>query len=65
MKFRLTKASDWKFEEEIEINTLEDLVALQNKYTNCGGDSDYVWVNPSLVVDFDEEEITIYDYYLE
>ena len=65
MKFRLTKASDWKFEEEIEINSLEDLITLQNKYKNYEGDPDYVWDNPSLVIDFNEKEITIYDNYLE
>ena len=65
MKFRLTKASDWKFEEEIEINSLDDLITLQNKYKNYEGDPDYVWDNPSLVIDFNEKEITIYDNYLE
>jgi len=28
MKFKLTKASDWNFETEIEINTLDDLLKL-------------------------------------
>jgi hypothetical protein len=65
MKFRLIKASDFEFEEEVEINSLEDLIALQNKYTNCEGASDYSWVNPSLVIDFNEREIIIYDYYIE
>ena len=63
MKFKIKKASDWKFEEEIEINTLEDLITLQNKYTNR--ESDYIQDNPSLVVDFNEKEIIIYDNYLE
>lgn len=65
MKFRLTKASEWEFEEEIEINSLEDLIALQNKYTNYEGANDCAWKNPSLIVDFNEKDITIYDYYLE
>lgn len=65
MKFRLTKASEWEFEEEVEINSLEDLIALQNKYTNYEGANDCAWANPSLVINFDEGDITIYDYYLE
>lgn len=65
MKFRLTKASEWEFEDEVEINSLEDLIALQNKYTNYEGANDCAWPNPSLVIDFNEKDITIYDYYLE
>lgn len=65
MKFRLTKASEWEFEEEVEINSLEDLENLQKLYTNCKRASDYAWKKPKLIVDFNEKEITIYDYYIE
>ena len=65
MKFRLTKASEWEFEDEVEINSLEDLENLQKLYTNCEGANDCAWTNPSLVINFDEGDITIYDYYLE
>lgn len=66
MKFRLTKASNWGFsEEEIEIDSLEDLESLQDLYTNCEGAPDWAWKEPALVVDFNKREITIYDYYLE
>lgn len=59
MKVHLEKASDWQFKEYIEINTLEDLIALQKKYKE------------DLVVNFTnnnyskEPFITIYDDYLE
>jgi len=31
MKFQVTKASDWDYKEEVEINTLEELVELSKK----------------------------------
>lgn len=32
MVFELTKSSDWKFKEEIEINSFEDLQNLQKRF---------------------------------
>lgn len=49
MTFTLYKASDWKFREEITVNSIEDL---RNIY-------------PRLIVNFDDMEITIYDDYVE
>ena len=51
MKFRLEKASDWGFEKEVEINTLEELMALVEEY------------GEDLVIN--KERIIIYDDYLE
>ena len=31
MKFQVTKASDWDYKEEVEINTLEELVDFSKK----------------------------------
>lgn len=53
MKFKLEKASDWDFKEEIEIKTLDDLECLYKKYKE------------ELIVDFKEKIITIYDSYIE
>jgi hypothetical protein len=53
MKFKLTKASDWNYESEVEINTLEELV----NFTKENGNR--------VVLDTDDSEITIYDNYLE
>ena len=57
MKFLVTKASDLDYEEYVEINTLEELKALSDKY------------NEELVINFDStrgfNQITIYDDYLE
>ena len=64
MIFKVTKASDWDFEEEdVEINTLDELKQLQEKYA-IPEDNTY-WKNPSLIIDFNNKSITVYDYYLE
>ena len=34
MEFNLTKASDWEFKKEIEINTLEELLEFHQKVKN-------------------------------
>ena len=49
MKFKIRKVSDWNYEKEIEINTLQDLNDLYKKY-DC-----------ELIVSFDDNYITIYD----
>lgn len=64
MIFKVTKSSDWSFEEEeVEINTLDELKQLQEKYA-IPEDNIY-WKNPSLIIDFNDKSITVYDYYLE
>lgn len=63
MKFTLMKSSDWSFEETIEINTLEDLKELQDKYKIP--DNPEIWGNPSLIINFNTHIIEIYDYYRE
>ena len=52
---KLRKASDWwNFKETIEVNTLEDLRKLSEKY-NCS----------EFIVKFEDNEIMIYDDYME
>ena len=51
MKFKLSKASDWGFEDSIDVSTLEDLLDIIAKY-EC-----------SLVLN--EDSIILYDDYLE
>lgn len=63
MEFTLRKASDWDFEETVEINTLEDLKELQEKYKIP--DNPGIWENPSLIINFNTHIIEIYDYYRE
>lgn len=69
MTFKLRKASDWEFEETVEINTIEDLKRLQDRYRNADGG---IWAG-TLIVDFHSDlsgirevpTITIYDSYIE
>lgn len=63
MEFTLIKSSDLDFEETVEINTLEDLKELQDKYKipdNPGN-----WENPALIINFNNHIIEIYNYYRE
>ena len=53
MKFELLKASNRRFKKELEINTLEDLWNIYEKYEN------------DLVVNFKDNQIIIYDDYME
>jgi hypothetical protein len=50
MKFKIRKASDWKYKSELEINTLEELI-------------NFVEENGEIILD--EDEIMIYDDYIE
>jgi hypothetical protein len=50
MKYILRKASDDNFEKEIEVNDMEDLRALGHH---------------QFIVNFENMEITIYDWYVE
>lgn len=63
MEFTLMKSSDWDFEETVEINTLEDLKGLQDKYKIP--DNTENWENPPLIINFNSHIIEIYDYYRE
>lgn len=63
MEFTLIKSSDWDFEETIEINTLEDLKELQDKYKVP--DNPGIWENPALIINFNNHIIEIYNYYKE
>ena len=50
MKYILRKASDDNFKKEVEVNNMEDLRALGSH---------------EFIVDFEDMEITIYDWYVE
>lgn len=73
MKFKLLKASNDKFKREIEINSLEDLKALQDYYEYPRPEEEtidsihcsFLMEQPSLVIDFKTMKITVYDNYLE
>ena len=53
MKFTLRKASDYKYGEPVEVSSMEGLKMLYEIY------------GYSLVIDFEEMTITIYDDYLD
>lgn len=54
-KFTVTKASDYEYTEEVEINTIEELFKLREKYNNF----------PIIIEDnFGENTIIIYDHWL-
>lgn len=54
-KFTITKASNLNYNEDIEVNTIEELLDLIKKY-NC----------PIIIEDnFGKNLITIYDYWLD
>ena len=53
MKFTVRKASNWNFEETAIFNTLEELKDYQ---LNAGA---------SLVINFEDSDILIYDDYIE
>lgn len=64
MIFKVRRVSDWSFkEEDVEINTLDELKALQEKYATP--DEESHWENPPIIIDFNDNTIRIYDYYME
>ena len=73
MKFKLLKASNDKFKREIEINSLEDLKALQDYYEYPRPEEEtidsihcsFLMEQPSLIVDFNKMEICVYDNFME
>ena len=60
MKFQLTKASVWDYKEEVEINTLEELVEFSNKYNPI--DNNRLWYQGIILRG---NQIKIYDDYIE
>ena len=65
MKFTISKTSDiWGDNDyDVEINTLEDLEKLQKD--NAVPTEEGNWKNPSLIIDFNNKTIEIYDNYRE
>lgn len=61
MKFTVSKSSDWNYKETVEINTLEEMKEFQLKH--CYSNEN--WNNCSLIVDFNNQTIEIYDTYRE
>lgn len=64
MEFTLRKASDWEYRKPIQVERIEDL----EQYTRMPmSKDDIVMFNSphSLIVDFVEKEIMIYDNYIE
>lgn len=53
MVFTLFKSSSWSFEDKIEINSLDDLKDLQDKYHH------------KLIIDLNANVIEVYDDYRE
>ena len=69
MKFTVYRTSETEKEVIREINSLDDLKALQEEYTREYEESedsdDYRWAPESLIIDFESMRIEIYDYYRE
>jgi len=64
MIFKIRRCSDLSYKtEDVEINNLDELRALQEKYATPN--SDYSWENPSLIIDFNNMTIDVYDDYIE
>ena len=59
MKFQLEKASDWNFREDLEIDTLEDLMKFVEESI-----SDVI-ITTALVPEGYDARIKLYDDYLE
>lgn len=73
MKFTIRGVYDTEFIKEVEINTLEDLQNLKERlnynlesYFDKNPNHHLIWDPPyKIVVDFEEHEIRIYDWYIE
>ena len=69
MKFTVYRTSATEKEVIREINSLDDLKALQEEYNREYEESedsdDYRWTPESLIIDFESMRIEIYDYYRE
>ncbi len=56
MKIRVEKASDWDYESEVEINTIEELIQFSKDCDSRLILSGCTYDNPTII---------IYDYYVE
>ena len=69
MKFTVYRTSATEKEVIREINSLDDLKALQEEYNREYEESedsdDYRWTPESLIIDFESMRIEIYDYFRE
>ena len=69
MKFTVYRTSETEREVIREINSLDDLKALQEEYKREYEESedsdDYRWADERLIIDFESMEIEIYDYFRE
>lgn len=73
MKFTVRGVYDTEFRKEVEITTLEDLQNLKERlnynlesFSDKDPDHHSIWEPPyRIVVDFEEHEIRIYDWYIE
>ena len=69
MEFTVYRTSETERQGIREINSLDDLKALQEEYKREYEESedsdDYRWAPESLIIDFESMEIEIYDYFRE
>ena len=69
MKFTVYRTSETEKQVIREINSLDDLKALQEEYTREYEESedsnDYSWAAEKLIINFESMEIEIYDYFRE
>ena len=69
MKFTVYRTSETERQVIREINSLDDLKALQEEYKREYEESedsdDYRWADERLIIDFESMEIEIYDYFRE
>lgn len=73
MKFTIRSVYDTEFKKEVKINTLEDLQNLKERfnynlesYSDKNPDHHPIWYPPyRIIIDFEEHEIIIYDWYIE
>ena len=69
MKFTVYRTSETEKQVIREINSLDDLKALQEEYNREYEESedsnDYRWAAEKLIIDFESMEIEIYDYFRE
>ena len=69
MKFTVYRTSETEKQVIKEINSLDDLKALQEEYKREYEESedsdDYRWADERLIIDFESMEIEIYDYFRE
>lgn len=69
MEFTVYRTSETERQVIREINSLDDLKALQEEYKREYEESedsdDYRWADERLIIDFESMKIEIYDYFRE